>query len=211
MKPALQPVRHRPPPPTLTLLAVLAAAAGLSIAPGTALADCVNGLPPPNPDDVYVDHADGTVTDIRTGLMWKRCAENQHWGDDTCLSTPRSPRMNWEDAHRRATESDFAGYHDWRLPNIVELHTLVERCTVAPAINQRIFHQVGGHDGRSTEYLSATPLASGRTDVWAVDFETGIVLWNSYRDRRMVRLVRDTIPDYKPAPATETTATATRR
>jgi hypothetical protein len=32
-------------------------------------------VPASNPDSAYVDHGNGTVTHIRTGLMWKQCAE----------------------------------------------------------------------------------------------------------------------------------------
>ncbi|KOR27965.1 hypothetical protein TI04_12110, partial [Achromatium sp. WMS2] len=33
----------------------------------------------------YLIHPDGTVTDTRNGLMWKRCAEGQTWDGKTCV------------------------------------------------------------------------------------------------------------------------------
>src|SRR5690625_201847 len=38
---------------------------------------CKNNFPPTNPDSVYDVHADGTVTDTRTGLMWKAAAKGK--------------------------------------------------------------------------------------------------------------------------------------
>ena len=79
-----------------------------TLATGTQAATCQNNLPPRNPDDIYtVDAANGVVTDSRTGLMWKRVEE---------IST-----MNWSQALAYAEAHSFAGYSDWRLPNIKEL------------------------------------------------------------------------------------------
>ena len=184
----------------------LAFAFGLSLACGASVAACVGGLPPTNPDRVYAVHDDGTVTDTRTGLMWKRCPEGQNWVDGDCLSTPRL--LSWEDAHQRARESDFAGYGDWRLPNIVELHTLVERCTAAPAINRTIFPGVS--TGYGVHYLSSTPKATHPGAVWTVDFRTGTLTSDVHRVRRPSRLVRDALPGGLPAntPAASTQAPA---
>jgi Spy/CpxP family protein refolding chaperone len=34
---------------------------------------CQRGIAAANPDNAYIDHGDGTVTDTRTGLMWAKC------------------------------------------------------------------------------------------------------------------------------------------
>ncbi|MCC7277031.1 MAG: DUF1566 domain-containing protein [Chromatiaceae bacterium] len=73
------------------------------------------------PNSRYVDNEDGTVTDVITGLMWMRCAIGQKWIEQTCKG--KATEMNWDDAKKY--NLNFAGYSDWRLPNIEELGTLV--------------------------------------------------------------------------------------
>ena len=60
----------------------------------------------------FQDNKDGTITDQATGLMWM--AADSHTG------------MDWETALRYAENSEFAGYSDWRLPDIKELQSIVD-------------------------------------------------------------------------------------
>ncbi|WP_297089375.1 DUF1566 domain-containing protein [uncultured Draconibacterium sp.] len=60
----------------------------------------------------YVDNGDGTITDKSTGLMWTQ--------DDS------GEGMVWEDALSFAENSTFAGYDDWRLPNVKEHQAIVD-------------------------------------------------------------------------------------
>lgn len=69
----------------------------------------------------FCDHGDGTVSDTRTGLMWKRAAEGQGWNGSSC--TGEAIRIRLQDAI--AIRSNFSGYNDWRLPTIEELQALV--------------------------------------------------------------------------------------
>lgn len=63
-------------------------------------------------DDRFVDNGDGTVSDMKTGLMW---AQTDSMGDIT-----------WHDA-RLYNENIILGvYDDWRMPTIVELETLFD-------------------------------------------------------------------------------------
>ncbi len=57
-----------------------------------------------------VDNSDETVTDTDTGLMWKK----EH-----------SSLRKWQDALKDCEDLKFAGYTDWRLPNIAELRSVV--------------------------------------------------------------------------------------
>ncbi len=112
--------------------------AGVLLAGPAGAVNCMNGIPPSNPDSVYTVHGDGTVTDTRTGLMWKVCPEGRPWSADAC-ATSGGYRYTWEQAMSIAETSSYAGHDDWRLPNIKELLSLAEECRVSPSINDDIF------------------------------------------------------------------------
>lgn len=126
---------------------------------------CQNNLPASNPDSVYIDHGDGTVTDTNTGLMWKKCAEGLSGA--TC-QTGSAQSFTWADALAQAETSTFANHSDWRLPNVKELSSLVEHCRVAPSINPNRFPNTPVHS-----FWSGSPIASDSSRSWLVGFYSG--------------------------------------
>ena len=73
----------------------------------------------------YTDNRDGTVTDPTTGLTWMRCSVGQSWTGTTCSGTANG--YTWNNANVTPGTFTFAGNSDWRLPNIRELQTLINR------------------------------------------------------------------------------------
>jgi Protein of unknown function (DUF1566). len=59
----------------------------------------------------FQDNADGTITDLHTGLMWNK-------SDDTGLTC--------QEALELCDTSESAGYSDWRVPNAVEVMTMID-------------------------------------------------------------------------------------
>ncbi len=127
--------------------------------------DCQN-IPPSNPDSAYQTHGDGTATDTRSGLVWKRCSEGQSWTGSTCSGTASG--HTWNQALALAEASTFAGHADWRLPNIKELTSLIEECRDAPAINNTLFPNTP-----NSFFWSGSPDASHPSDTWYVQFHFG--------------------------------------
>jgi hypothetical protein len=74
----------------------------------------------------FVDNGDSTVTDNATGLMWSQ--------DDS------GEGMTWEEALAYAEASEYAGYDDWRLPNIKELQSIADYSGVFPAMDSSVFN-----------------------------------------------------------------------
>jgi len=74
----------------------------------------------------FVDNGDGTVNDNATGLMWSQ--------DDN------GEAINWETALAYAEDSTYAGYNDWRLPNVKELQSIADYSGVFSAINTSVFN-----------------------------------------------------------------------
>ena len=173
-------------PSTMTrqLLAPTLAAA-LWLAAGAAQAvTCLSGIAASNPDNIYTVHGDGTVTDTRTGLMWKQCLEG--YGGAGCIADGTTTSFTWANALAHAESHTFAGYTDWRLPNQKELRSLVEECRRSPAINDAIF----GLNTLSSVVWSGSPLAGNPNNAWNVNFNNGNANNDNRNNGNHVRLVR---------------------
>jgi hypothetical protein len=78
----------------------------------------------------YLDLGDGTITDTRSGLVWEK------FSDDGSIHD-RDNRFDWNGAFAKAATlnaTGFAGHTDWRVPNVNELHSLVDYSATSPAI-----------------------------------------------------------------------------
>lgn len=137
----------------------------------------------------YLDYADGTVTDLRTGLTWMRCAQGQTWSGSTCDG--ESTAYTGVQAAALTGTVSYATFSDWRAPNIRELQSIVDRSVSgSPAINASVFPNTP-----SSRFWSATPKASdyGVTQAWAVNFGNGYIAFTSRTSTTSlypVRLVR---------------------
>lgn len=119
------------------------------------------------PASRFTDNLDGTVTDQASGLQWKRCAEGQTWSGSTC--TGSATGHTWQQALQLADAASDAGHSDWRLPNIKELSSIVERACHSPAIDQAVF------PATPTSYFwSASPYAGSSDRAWLVFFNHGV-------------------------------------
>jgi hypothetical protein len=73
--------------------------------------------------DDFHDNGDGTVSDPRSGLVWKRCAEGYEWRNGSCVGIAKD--IGWKDAMRAARNSRYLGNNNWRLPTRKELEAVV--------------------------------------------------------------------------------------
>ena len=138
----------------------------------------------------YTNNNNGTITDNTTGLMWKACDQEQVWNDgdpDSCTDGT-SGNYTWTVALTEAQNHTFAGYNDWRLPNIKELTSIVDYTKASPSINPVFPNANTASFWSSTLYTNAS---IGPDYAWRVSFINGYVS-GTYRkdDNRRVRLVR---------------------
>lgn len=155
--------------------------------------------------DRYIDNGDGTVTDTKTNLMWKKCAEGQ--SGDKCNGTAIT--YGWDTATSNfGGGGSFAGYSDWKIPTIDELKSLVYcsngtptplpdkmECATSdaayqhPTIDTKSFPNVGLH---TVFWSSSTHTYIHPGDfVWHVAFYTGYAdSFPKDGDYHQVRLVR---------------------
>ena len=142
-------------------------------------------IPPSTPDTQLLDHGDGTISDTKTGLMWKKCAEGL--SGENC-DTGSVLTFNWQQALEQpgiVNSSGFAGYTDWRLPNIKELTSIVEEQCSNPAIDINRFPGTP-----SSRFWSASACSSNSSVTWCVGFDYGYSTGNYRNDSLQVRLVR---------------------
>ena len=95
----------------------------------------------------YIDNGDGTVTDTVTHLIWQQVVDptKTYSVDDArnyCAVT--------------LSKSGLGGYHDWRLPSLIELISLIDYGHPAPGpmINGTFFP--GTPSGTSDPFWSTT-------------------------------------------------------
>jgi hypothetical protein len=69
----------------------------------------------------YTDHGDGTVTDLRTGLMWTQSPDLTGNG-----TIDADDKLTYSQSLERAASISVGGYGDWRLPTIDELYSLMD-------------------------------------------------------------------------------------
>jgi hypothetical protein len=131
----------------------------------------------------YTDNGDGTVSDPRTVLTWMRCAMGQTWASGTCSGTASS--YTWDQAVALSGATTFAGQSDWRLPNIRELQSIVDRSTSSPAINTAAFPNTP-----SSSFWSGSPYANYSYGAWYVYFDFGYVYSHDRSSDFSVLLVR---------------------
>lgn len=124
------------------------------------------------PDSDFVVNNDGTVTHTKTKLMWKRCGEGQTFDSVNNDCTGTATTRTWDNAlqipQTLNSSGGFAGYSDWRIPNIKELSSIVELKCVTPALNTTLFPGVS-----SASVWSSTINSGGTSKLVSLSSDTG--------------------------------------
>ena len=124
---------------------------------------CVHGATP-YPQSTYVDNEDGTVTDIITGLMWKKCDQGLQ-GNSCKIGTLLE--ATWLDGLKSCENEEFAGYDDWRLSNIKEMYSLIKPTTSS---NNSIDANFFPETIHNKNYVTSTPYVGEKDYMYSVYF-----------------------------------------
>ena len=132
----------------------------------------------------YILSADGSeATDQETGLIWRRCPEGMNWDGSTCAGV--AGKFTYEAALRQATaQADSTGIA-WRLPNINELSSIIDRNRNNSAIDPAAFPATP-----ASWFWSASPLVGSSGFAWYVNFVNGVINYYYRVHSVHVRLVR---------------------
>lgn len=113
---------------------------------------------------LYSPPSDWVIADHRTDLMWPRYASSAggaFW-----------QQTDWNSAIDYCNNLDFAGYDDWRLPNVRELQSIVDYGETNPAIDTSYFFNImSGAD----YYWTSTTSDYFIPYAWIVGFRYGTV------------------------------------
>ena len=138
----------------------------------------------------YEECADGlTVADLNTGLLWELkvagnalCTDFLHRANSGCEWGQATGA--WIDA---VNGELYAGFSDWRLPNVRELQSIVDYGKRLPAIDPAF-----GDMPALPLYWSVTPLLdSAPAEAWTVNFQAGTLSTFPKISPLQVRAVRN--------------------
>ena len=145
----------------------------------------------------YTDNGDGKITDEQTGLMWEKLSNDGSIHD-------KGTSYTWAEAFAKVdalNTATFAGYTDWRLPNLLELESLRNLQNVNPAVSPEFNTNCGPNSAGCTVttcscivpvgYWSSSTYAKNRQDAWSVTFIDGYTYAYSKGGYVYVRAVRD--------------------
>ncbi|DAB29733.1 MAG TPA: hypothetical protein CFH84_07945 [Sulfurimonas sp. UBA12504] len=118
------------------------------------------------------DSATSVVSDSVSSLQWQ---------DDVIGST-----IAWQSAIDRCENLVLGGQSDWRLPNINELKTIIDRSRANPAIAMAFTHT----QTSSSYYWSSTTNENYKNNAWYVYFGRGAVNNGNKSNNYYVRCVR---------------------
>ncbi|MDO8329639.1 MAG: DUF1566 domain-containing protein [Fluviicoccus sp.] len=162
---------------------LLIALATLLSGPTAGAQECSRQITPTAPDSRYELLNQGAeVLDHQTRLVWQRCPAGMRWSGQSCEGSAKT--MMWIDALQSARQAGPG----WRLPNIKELRSLVERSCREPALNTTLFPMSG-----NIGYAFWSSTSDGETSIGAMtfDFVLGKLEETSKdNDEPFVRLVR---------------------
>ena len=131
----------------------------------------------------FTDNLNGTVTDNLTGLIWSKHANAPNRAlpadaPNSCVGAQAD--MTWQQALdfiACLNTANFAGFSDWRLPNLNELESMVN---AEVADSSAVLNASFGFPGllattgvKPSEYWSSTTDVDFPTSAWAVNLAEG--------------------------------------
>ena len=115
--------------------------------------------------------------DRATRLMWPR--------DHNSGGCNWDAAMTWNNAIDYCEALNYAGFTDWRLPNVNEMHSIVDHNILAPAIWSSFWCA-------NANYWTSTTTIWAAASAWLVFFSFGgYVFWAAKTGTNRIRAVRD--------------------
>ena len=135
----------------------------------------------------YTDNGDGTVSDNVSRLMWEKKSD----ANVNEVYTWAAALAYVESLNTMNGGQGFAGYNDWRMPNVRELQTILDYGRLQPMIDPTLGPTVGilNFVDFWSSTTAITPNYPG-TSAWGVDFLNGGMLAFGKGSPLRIRAVR---------------------
>ena len=144
----------------------------------------------------FTSNDDGTVTDDVTGLVWEVLSSDGSIHD-------RSNLYTWDEAFdtkiAQLNDATFAGRSDWRVPNFLEVESLLNLGSTTSAVYHDFFNHDCG-EGCTNTQCSCLPAADAvwtsttwlgdKTKAYKTSLATGLYTWELKTNEVGVRGVR---------------------
>ena len=142
----------------------------------------------------YTDNGNGTITDNVTGLMWEKLSLD---GSTHDVNNTYSWSAALTTKIAALNSGNFAGHSDWRVPNRLELDSLVDAGRNSPPIDP-VFNTIGPPGctvlacsfTQTNGYWTSTSYKADPTKAWFVYFNTGEVEASPKSNVTYMRAVR---------------------
>ena len=116
----------------------------------------------------FIDNGNATITDQLTGLDWSKDASPS--GPPDCSSNT-NPYLSWQgglDFVKCLNQNIFLGFNDWRMPNRVEMLSLIERSS------QNLLPEGHPFINLYREYWTSTTRAAySNSSAWDIEMQAG--------------------------------------
>jgi hypothetical protein len=143
--------------------------------------DLKMGVSWPNPR--FTDNGDGTITDLFTSLMWSKnanCLKTQYPDFDNDGSQGDGG-ISWNHAfdfingmNAELFSQCNGGHHDWRLPNVNELRSLIDYSKFHLSLPSGHPFIMVGDNGRFSYWTSTTDIGDS-VYAFVIDFDFGLI------------------------------------
>ncbi len=118
--------------------------------------------------DGFIDNNNGTVTDPRNGVIWKRCPEGKEWNG---VCSGKAVEVDWFEAMATANRSLFLDKTNWRIPTKSESMAVVQT-SCKGSTNLLVSNKIAYSD----DFWTSTTVASEPLRAWTVHFENGRIV-----------------------------------
>jgi len=130
----------------------------------------------------------GEAKDNLSELIWARCVVGQTWNGINCVGAPK--KLTWQEALLEAQTLNGSG-DGWRVPDIKELNTIIDRQCAFPPVNLVIFPDTP--TSQDNGLWSSTPYIveeDAKTNAWYMSLGFGQMNYRAVSTSNFVRFVK---------------------
>lgn len=132
----------------------------------------------------FIALSGGQVLQQSRGLVWQRCLYGQSWNPAEQRCDGTAIRLTWQEALQQSITMSEAALA-WRVPDVKEAMSMIERQCVDPAIRLTVFPNANSENIWTSTTVQAMP-----AEAWAIAMYSGKNNRKGKEQQLYVRFVR---------------------